>query len=161
MSKQKSRRINWSMISLAIAVILFIVTIPDVVAESELKKGCEVLYEKEFLTPEDMKIGSTYKTSTEIFSGEEGETPPEQIRFRKLYGIELVGTYEIDKDGGLEVEFDAGKAKILILDEKGQQRYYEELESPGSLSFEPGETGKFDVYIFGRKSTVKVLLSTY
>lgn len=161
MSRKKKFSINWSIISLVIAVILFIVTIPDHIAEAELKKECEILYQKELLTPEDMEIGSTYKTSTAIFTGEEDEGPPEQIKFKKLYGIEPIGTYEIDKNGGLEVEFVSGKAKILIIDQNGQQRYYEELESPESLSFEPGQSGKYDVYIFGNKSTVRVLLSTY
>lgn len=155
------KKINWSIVSLVIAIILFIVTIPDAIDGMKFKKECETLYEKELLTAEDIKMGSIYKTSTVITAGEEGVDPPEEISFRKLYGIEYIGAYEIDKDGGIEIEFAAGKAKLLILDERDQQRYYEEMESPESLSFESGETGKYEVYIFGNKSTVKVQLNTY
>ena len=155
------KKINWSIVNLVIVIILFIVTIPDAIDGMKFKKECETLYEKELLTAEDIEIGSTYRTSTVITAGEEGVDPPEKISFRKLYGIEPVGTYEINKDGGLEIEFTAGKAKVLILDESDQQRYYDELEASGSMSFEPGKTGKYEVYIFGNKSTVKVQLNTY
>ena len=41
-----------------------------------------------------------------------------EVKYKKLYGIEHVADYELDKDGGIDVDFLEGDpAKILIFDE--------------------------------------------
>ena len=46
----------------------------------------------------------------------------------------------------------------MILDEKGNERFYKEVSE---LDFEPGEAGGYDVYLVGNKFTGGVQFSTY
>lgn len=156
MTKQKI----WRIISIIIAVFSLIYGIHSMIEYNKIKEGYISLYEKGHLTNEDIKtLSSDYKYCTTTMPNEESATSPEAITYKKLYGIEYIGQYEVDKDGGINVKFLHGDpAKILILDEKGNERFYAEVSE---LDFEPGEAGEYDVYLVGNKFTGRVAFSTY
>ena len=123
---------------------------------NEIKKVSNLLYKVDYLTIEDVKNKSTFKSCISVEDDDAGEI---NVKYKKLYGIEHVADYELDKDGGVEVDFlDGDPAKILIFDENGNQRFYEEVSQ---LNYEPGESGKYSVYLVGNKFTGEVIFSSY
>lgn len=155
MTKQKIKRI----IYVAIVGFLFISNLYFLMQNYEVKQECKALYEKEKLTIQDLKSKSTFVTSSSISLGEEGDAPPEEVKYKKLYGVEYIGNYDIEKNGGINVVSTSGKpVKVLILDEKGNERFYKEVSE---MNFEPGEAGGYDVYLVGNKFTGRVAFSTY
>ena len=155
MTKQKIKRI----IYVAIVGFLFISNLYFLMQNYEVKQECKALYEKEELTIQDLKSKSTFVTSSSISRGEERDAPPEEGKYKKLYGVEYIGNYDIEKNGGINVVSTTGKpVKVLILDEKGNERFYAEVSE---LNFEPGEAGGYDVYLVGNKFTGRVAFSTY
>jgi hypothetical protein len=155
MKNQKIKRIIYIMVF----VIMLASNLYFVAENYKENKECKVLYQKEHLTPEDLNVGSNYNYSTIRTPGEEGEVPPEEVRYKKLYGVEYIGKYEINKDEGIKITFLHGdSAKILILDKDGNERFYDEVSE---LDFEPEETGEYDVYIVGDKFTGRVAIKIY
>ncbi len=155
MTKQKVKRI----IYVAIVGFLFVSNLYFLMQNYEVKQECKALYEKEELTMQDLKTKSTFVTSSSISRGEEGDAPPEEVKYKKLYGVEYIGNYDIEKNGGINVVSTTGDpVKVLILDEKGNERFYAEVSE---LEFEPGEAGGYDVYLVGNKFTGRVVLNTY
>lgn len=147
--------------------ILYIILVLFVIAcgmytwlhDYDLKQEAKVIYEKEQLTEEDIKFGSTFSGSSSSASGEEGENPPTDVRYKKLYGVEHIGNYDVEKDGGITVEIVRGEnVKILILDENGNERFYDEVYD---LDFDPGEAGSYDLYFVAKKFTGRACISTY
>lgn len=118
----------------------------------------EAMYEKTYLTAEDLKTSSSYKYSTVTMPNEEA-VAPEAVSYKKLYGVEYIGKYAITEDEGIEVSFlHGGPAKILILDKDGNEMFYDEVTEVG---FEPAKTAKYDVYIVGYKFTGRIAIRTY
>lgn len=155
MNKQKIKKI----IYVSIVGFLLVSNLYFLMQNYEVKQECKALYEKEELTMSDLKTKSTFVTSSSISRGEEGDAPPEKVRYKKLYGVEYIGKYAITEDEGIDVSLLHGDpAKILILDEKGNERFYREVST---LTFEPGEAGEYDVYLVGNKFTGRVAFSTY
>ena len=119
----------------------------------------EAMYEKAYLTAEDLKTSSSYKYSTVTMPNEEEAVAPEAVSYKKLYGVEYIGKYSITEDEGIEVSFLHGEpAKTLILDKDGNEMFYDEVTE---LGFEPAKAGKYDVYIVGNKFTGRVQIKTY
>ena len=119
-----------------------------------VRNTCKELYAKEELTAEELKISTfAYSTVTES-EGEDGESMA--VQYKRLYGAEYVGAFELDESEGIEAILSRGKAKVLILDEAGEQRFYREVSE---LYFEPGEAGKYDIYFVGNKYTGRVVFS--
>lgn len=155
MAKEKVKRI----IYVTIFIFLLASNLFFLMQNYEVKQDCKELYEKRHLTEMDMKSKSTFITSSSTISGDEGDNPPEEVRYKKLYGVEYIGEYEIDKNGGINVVSTTGEpVKVLILDGKGDERFYAEVSE---LDFEPGEAGEYDVYLVGNKFTGRVAFSTY
>lgn len=150
--KRKILRIVW-LLMVVFCIIGFIYTKCEKV---ETIKECKVLYEKKHLTEEDLKTKPTFKFSTSTKSEETGEV---EVKYKKLYGIDYIEKFKIDKDGGIKIESsNDAPAKYLILDETGNERFYREASK---LFFEPGETGNYDVYIIGNKFSGKVTFTIY
>lgn len=155
MAKEKVKRI----IYVTIFIFLLASYLFFLMQNYEVKQDCKELYEKRHLTEMDMKSKSTFITSSSTISGDDGDNPPEEVRYKKLYGVEYIGEYEIDKNGGINVVSTTGEpVKVLILDGKGDERFYAEVSE---LDFEPGEAGGYDVYLVGNKFTGRVQFSTY
>ena len=155
MAKEKVKRI----IYVTIFIFLLASNLYFLMQNYEVKQDCKELYKKRHLTEMDMKSKSTFITSSSTISGDEGDNPPEEVRYKKLYGVEYIGEYKIDKNGGINVVSTTGEpVKVLILDGKGDERFYAEVSE---LDFEPGETGGYDVYLVGNKFTGRVQFSTY
>ena len=155
MNKRSIKRI----IYVVVFVVILAIKLYFVAENYQENKEYKALYEKEYLTSEDLKTESIYNYSTSTTPGEEGKAPPEEVRYKKLYGVEYIGKYSITEDEGIEVSFLHGDhAKILILDKEGHERFYAEVSE---LNFEPGETGEYDVYIVGNKFTGRVDIKTY
>lgn len=153
------KRMIKKLISLIVVIVVLVNLINIWNDHRQEAEEYEAFYAKQHLTAEDMKVESTYKTNTVITPGEEGKEPPSEVRYKKLYGVEYIDEYEIDKDGGIEVKVLHGdNVKVLILDENGQERFYKEVST---LTFEPGEAGGYDVYLVGNKFTGRVAFSTY
>lgn len=155
MTKQRIKKILNVIYWLAFAFCLIsFVTIG--IENIEVKNECKALYAKEELTEEDLKISKfTYSTATES-DGEDGKKIA--VQYKKLYGVEYVGEFKLDENEGLQAVFSKGRAKVLILDEEGEERFYAEVSE---LYFEPGETGRYDIYFVGNKYTGRVVFSTY
>ncbi|MBQ3611270.1 MAG: hypothetical protein IJA01_03260 [Firmicutes bacterium] len=148
------KRMIKKIISLIVAIVTLVSAINLWLDHRQDVEEYEAFYEKRHLTAEDMKMESSWKSCTTI-----GGTPPEEVSYRKLYGIEYIGEYEIDKDGGINVISATGEpVKVLILDEKGKEIFYRAIST---LYFEPGEAGEYDVYLVGNKFTGRVAFSTY
>ena len=148
------KRIIKKIISLIVAIAALVSAINLWLDHCQDVERYEAFYEKRHLTAEDMKMESSWKSCTTI-----GDAPFEEVRYRKLYGAEYIGEYEIDKNGGINVVSTSGKpVKVLILDEKDNERFYAEVSE---LDFEPGEAGGYDVYLVGNKFTGRVAFSTY
>ncbi|MBR3788107.1 MAG: hypothetical protein IKJ85_06915, partial [Firmicutes bacterium] len=114
------KRIIKKIISLIVAIVALVSAINLWLDHRQDVERYEAFYEKRHLTAEDMKMESSWKSCTTI-----GEAPPEEVSYRKLYGIEYIGEYEIDKDGGINVISATGEpVKVLILDEKGKEIFY-------------------------------------
>lgn len=130
------------------------------VAENyKVNQECKTLYEKEHLTESDLKSKSNFNYSSSMVSGEDEDAPPEKVKYKKLYGVEYIGQYEIEQNGCIDVKvIDGNSVKILVLDENGKERFYREVTE---LSFEPNEAGKYDVYLVGNKFTGQVEIKTY
>ena len=155
MTKEKIKRI----IYVTIFIFLLVSNLYFLMQNYLVKQDCKELYEKKHLTEMDLKSKSTFITSSSTIPGDEGETPPEEVQYKKLYGIEYIGEYEVKEDGGIEVKVLHGdNVKVLILDEDGEERFYKEIST---LSFEPGEAGEYDVYLVGNKFTGRVAIKTY
>ena len=143
MKNEKIKRIIYIMIF----IVMLAFNLYFVAENYQDNKEYKALYQKENLTTEDLNVGSNYNYSTVTTPGEEGEAPPEEVSYKKLYGVEYIGKYEIAEDEGIEVSFLHGDlAKILILDKEGNERFYAEVTE---LGFEPTKEGKYDVYIVG------------
>lgn len=159
MNKQSARRIIYAVIFIVILVTKLCFVVDDYKENKAEKEEYMALYAKEHLTVEDINTESSYSYSTATTPGDEGEVPPEEVEYKKLYGVEHIGQYEIDKNGGIEVTvFHGDNVKLLILDEEGKERFYREITE---ATFEPGETGDYDVYLVGNKFTGRVAFSIY
>ena len=155
MSKQRIIKIIYAVIF----VFLLVSNLYFCLQNYQVKQECKTLYEKETLTAEDLKAKSAFIAARTTTYGEEGEASPAKVSYRKLYGVEYIGKYEINENEGIEVSFWHGDpAKTLILDKDGNEMFYEEATE---LGFEPGKAGKYDVYIVGNKFTGKVEIKTY
>ena len=155
MNKQKIRAIL-PIITMIISVIGMIYFGTNI---AEDRNMYEDMYEKAHLTAEDLKISSSYKYSTATMPNVEEAVAPEAVSYKKLYGVEYIGKYTIAEDEGIEVSLLHGDpAKILILDKEDHERFYAEVSE---LNFEPGKTGKYDVYSVGNKFTGRVQIKTY
>ena len=153
------KRMIKKIISLVVVIVALVNVINLWVDHSQEVEEYEAFYAKQHLTAQDIKTESTYKTNTVITPGEEGTKPPSEVKYKKLYGIEYIGEYEVKEEGGIEVKVLHGdNVKVLILDEEGEERFYRELST---LTFEPGEAGGYDVYLVGNKFTGRVSFSTY
>lgn len=153
------KRMIKKIISLVVAIVALVNVINLWVDHSQEVEKYEAFYAKQHLTAEDMKVESTYKTNTVITPGEEGTKPPSEVQYKKLYGIEYIGEYKVEEDGGIEVKVLHGdNVKMLILDEERNERFYKEVTT---LTFEPGEAGGYEVYLVGNKFTGRVSFSTY
>ena len=155
------KRILKKIISIIISIVALVSAINLYVEHHQDVQEYKALYEKEYLTEKDLKTKSNYTYCTSTILGDEGETPPAEVRYKKLYGVEYIGKYKIAEDEGIEVSFwHGGPAKVLILDKDGNERFYEEVTE---LGFEPGETGEgeYDVYIVGNKFTGRVKIRIY
>lgn len=151
----KNKKI-WQIVSLVMAILCCINLIYLKSESNEIKKVSNVLYEADYLTIEDVKNKSTFKSCISVEDEDTGEI---EVKYKKLYGIEHVADYELDKDGGIDVDFlDGDPAKILIFDENGNQRFYKEVSE---LNYEPGEKGKYSVYLVGNKFTGEVIFNAY
>lgn len=156
MINMKNRQKIWRIISVLMAVLCCVNLIYLYSEKYDIKQGSKVLYNVDRLTVEDTEIKSTFKSCV---SAKDDETGQVEVKYKKLYGIEHVADYQLDKDGGIEVDFlDGDSAKILIFDEDGTQRFYEEVSQ---LNYEPGESGKYSIYIVGDKFTGKATFSSY
>lgn len=155
MTKEKLKRI----IYITVFIFLLASNLYFLMQNYEVKQDCKELYEKKHLTEIDLKSRSTFITSSSTILGDEGDAPPEEVKYKNLYGIEYIGKYEVDKDGGIQVKVLHGDSvKVLILDKEGKERFYKELST---LTFEPGEAGGYDIYLVGNKFTGRVAFSTY
>ena len=140
------KRIIKKTISLIVAIAALVSAINLWLDHRQDVERYEAFYEKRHLTAEDMKMESSWKSCTTI-----GGTPPEEVSYRKLYGIEYIGEYEIDKDGGINVISATGEpVKVLILDEKGKEIFYRAIST---LYFEPGEAGEYGKLVTYNKGT--------
>ena len=148
------KRIIKKIVSLIVSIIVLVNAINLWVDHRQEVEEYNAFYEKRHLTAEDLKVESTYKTNTVITPGEEGKEPPSEVRYKKLYGIEYIGKYELKEEGSIEVKVLHGdNVKVLILDEEEKERFYKEITT---LTFEPGEAGEYDVYLVGNKFTGRV-----
>ena len=148
------KRIIKKILSLIVTIIVLVNVINLWVDHRQEVEEYEAFYEKRHLTAEDLKVESSWKSCTTI-----GDAPFGEVRYKKLYGAEYIGEYEIDKNGGINVVSTTGKpVKVLILDEKGNERFYKEVSE---LDFEPGEAGGYDVYLVGNKITGGVKIRIY
>ena len=155
MNKRSIKRI----IYVVVFVVILAIKLYFVAENYQENKEYKALYEKEYLTSEDLKTESIYNYSTSTTPGEEGKAPPEEVRYKKLYGVEYIGKYSITEDEGIEVSFLHGDpAKTLILDKDGNEMFYDEVTEVG---FEPAKTAEYDVYIVGYKFTGRVAIRTY
>ena len=155
------KRIIKRIISFVVAIVALVNLINLWVDHRQDVEEYTAFYEKSHLTADDLKTESSYKYSTTTMPNEESATSPAAVSYKKLYGVEYIGKYEIAEDEGIEVSFWHGDpAKTLILDKDGNEMFYDEVTEVG---FEPGETGEgeYDVYIVGNKFTGRVKIRTY
>lgn len=110
------------------------------------------LLNKAEITEEDLSIGNDYKTTTEMGSVESGDY---YYKVRKLSGPEYLGQLKLNENEGVDITCTHGNAKILIMDEQGQQRFYAAVTE---LYVEPGGAGVYDVYLIGKKFTGEVTI---
>ena len=108
------------------------------------------IYAKSEITKADIEKESSYKTATIIDEPDSGEF---YYKIRKLSGVEHVGQIHLDDDEGVTITCSAGDAKILIMDEQGQQRFY---QAATELHIYPGNAGTYDIYLVGKKYTGKL-----
>lgn len=148
------KRMIKKLISLIVLIVALVNVINLCIDHRQEVEKYEAFYAKQHLTAEDIKTESSWKSCTTF-----GDDPPMEVQYKKLYGIEYIGEYEIDKDGGINVISATGEpVKVLILDEKGKEIFYRAIST---LYFEPGEAGEYDVYLVGNKFTGRVSFSTY
>ena len=138
---------------LKIFMIIIWVSVAILLVEGHLQ-GLEAakLYDKTEITKADLEVKSDYKTITEVGSAESGDL---SYKIRKLSGAEYIGQIKLAENEGADITCTPGDAKILILDEQGQQRFY---ASVTELHVEPGEAGNYDVYLIGKRFTGKVTI---
>lgn len=152
MKKQKI----WGIVSVVMAVLCTINLIYLYSESYYIKNASNVLYDVDYLSVEDVEINSTFRSCTSVEDDDTGEI---EVRYKKLYGIEHIADYELDKDSGIEViSVNGDPVKILIFDEGGKQRFYKEISQ---LNFEPGEIGEYSVYIVAKGFTGEIVCSTY
>ena len=108
------------------------------------------IYEKSEITKSDIEKESSYKTSTTVGDPNSGEF---YYRIRKLSGVEHVGQINLEDDEEVTITCSAGDVKILVIDEQGQQRFY---QAATELQIYPGNAGIYDIYLVGKKYTGKV-----
>ena len=155
MKKEKVKRFLY----IIVFMVLLAFNVYFVAENYTVHQECKTLYEKEHLSSKDLKSKSVFNYSSSRVSGEDEDAPPEKVKYKKLYGVEYIGQYEIEQNGGIDVKVVEGNSvKILVLDENGKERFYKEATE---LSFEPNEAGKYDVYLVGYKFTGKVEIKTY
>ena len=108
------------------------------------------IYDKPEITKADIEKESSYKTATIIGNPDSGEF---YYKIRKLSGVEHVGQIHLADDEAVTVTCSAGDVKIMIMDEQGQQRFY---QAATELKIYPGNAGTYDIYLVGKKYTGKV-----
>lgn len=118
----------------------------------EFRELAGSLLNKAEITQADLSMGNDYKTSTEIGTVESGNY---YYRVRKLSGPEHLGKLKLGENEGADITCTHGDAKILIMDEQGQQRFYAAVTE---LYVEPGEAGDYDVYLIGKRFTGEVTI---
>lgn len=105
------------------------------------------LYDKPEITKSDIESESEYKTITTIGSSDSDDF---YYKIRKLSGVELVCQINLDDDEGVTVTCTAGDVKLLVMDEQGQQRFY---QAATELQIYPGNAGTYDIYLVGKRYT--------
>ena len=108
------------------------------------------IYEKSEITKGDIEKESSYKTSTTVGDPDSGEF---YYKIRELSGVEHVGQINLEDDEEVTITCSAGDVKILVIDEWGQQRFY---QAATELQIYPGNAGTYDIYLVGKKYTGKV-----
>ncbi len=110
------------------------------------------LYDKPEITKAEIESKSEYKTITTIGSSDSDDF---YYKIRKLSGVERVCQINLDDDEGVTITCTPGDAKILILDEQGQQMFYAPVTE---LHLQPDTAGKYDIYIIGKRFTGEVVI---
>jgi len=146
MNKQKIIEI----VCLIMAVICFINWIYLKSESNEIKNNCKALYEKEHITAEDLKTKSTFRSCVTVGDEESSEI---EAKYRKLYGVEHIGSMDLSEYEGVDVICSMGDARILITDEAGTELFY---ESVSELYYEPGPSGKYDIWVVGKNFSGEV-----
>lgn len=108
------------------------------------------IYDKAEITKTDIEKESSYKTATIVDYPDGGEF---SYKIRKLSGVEHIRQIHLEDDEEVTVTCSAGDAKILIMDEQGQQKFY---QAATELQIYPGNAGTYDIYLVGKKYTGKV-----
>lgn len=141
---------------IAIVLVVIVSGVYLCIHNAGVKSESKALYEKSHLTEADLKTEASFSACS---IDETDEQDGLKVRYKKLYGVVHIDDFKIDANGGIKVELLSGNpAKILILDKTGNERFYNEVSE---LDFEPGEAGKYEVYLVGNKFTGKIEFSTY
>lgn len=140
---------------IAIVLVVIVSGVYLVIHNSGIKDESKALYEKSHLTVEDLETEASFSAC----SVDETDDGSLVVKYKKLYGIVPVDTFKVSGDGGIDIEvLNSNVAKILILDKAGNEVFYEEVSEE---YFEPGKSGKYDVYLVGNKFTGKIQFKSY